>query len=54
MKRQMNEISTELQKLTQQLIAFKPVSKHAVGERGDRSLQDMMNSLQCRQQRLRH
>ena len=34
MKRQMNEISTELQKLTQQLIAFKPVSEHAVWEKG--------------------
>ena len=33
-KRQMNEISTELQKLAQQLIAFKTVAEHAVGKNG--------------------
>ena len=30
----MNDVSIELQKLTQQLIAFKPASEHTVGEKG--------------------
>ena len=30
----MNEVSTKLQKLTQQLIAFKSVSENTVGEKG--------------------